>query len=49
MVVTYINNSIPYPDAEVRTVLSIGGAVKYVVREGSNYFHSLVLKKLRIK
>ena len=36
MVDTYINNSIPYPDAKVATVLCIGGAVKYVVREGSN-------------
>ena len=32
----YIDNSIPYPDAKVATVLYIGGAVKYVAREASN-------------
>ena len=32
---TYIDNSIPYPEAKVATILYIGGAIKYMVREGS--------------
>ena len=43
MVDTYINNSIPYPDAKVVTVLCIGGAVKYVLREGSNVSSDFIL------
>ena len=35
MVDTYIDNSIPYPDVKKAAVLCIGGAVNYVVREGS--------------
>ena len=43
MVDTYIDNSIPYPDAKVAAVLCIGGAVKYVVREGSNVSSDFIL------
>ena len=31
----YIDNTIPYPDAKVASILAVGGAVKYVVRQGS--------------
>ena len=42
MVDTYIlDNSIPHPEAEVATVLCIGG--KYVVREDSNISSNLIL------
>ena len=30
----YIDNTIPYPDVKVASILCVGGAVKYVVREG---------------
>ena len=31
---TYIDPSLPYPDAKVASVLCIGGPIKYVLREG---------------
>ena len=31
---TYIDPSLPYPDAKVASVLCIGGAIKYMLREG---------------
>ena len=36
MVDTYLDNSIPHPNAKVAAVLCIGGAVKYVARECGN-------------
>ena len=39
----YIDNAIPYPDAKVTAVLCIRGAVKYVVREGSNVLCDFIL------
>ena len=43
MIDTYIDNSIPYPDSKVTTVLCIGSVVKYVVRERSNVSSDLIL------
>ena len=34
---------IPYPDPKVATVLCIGGAVKYMMREGSNVSSEFIL------
>ena len=43
MVDTYIDNSIPYPDAKVAAILCIGGAVKYSVRTGTNINSDFIL------
>ena len=40
---TYIDSSTPYPDAKVAAVLCVGGAVKYVVREGSQVSSEFIL------
>ena len=46
MVDTYIDNSIPYPNAKVSTVLCIGGPIKYVVRESSQIYSEFILTNI---
>ena len=43
MVDTYIDHCIPYPDAKVASILCVGGAIKYMVREGSNISSDFIL------
>ena len=41
---TYIDIELPYPDAKVASVLSIGGPIKYVLRENSNVSDAFILE-----
>ena len=40
---TYINTSIPYPDANVAAVLCIGGAIKYKIKRESGVSSNFLL------
>ena len=43
---TYLDTSVPYPDAKVCTAICIGGAIKYAVRKGAGIDDAWILKNV---
>ena len=41
---SYIGTVLPYPNAKVASVLCIGGAVKYEIKEGSGVTDKFILQ-----
>jgi hypothetical protein len=48
MVDTYIDTSLPYPDAKVAETLCVGGAVKYALRRGSGISEQWILDHVSV-